>query len=199
MMEHLFTRIGARPLVGPDLCRNEEWIKLLEEYTTAAFTSVQLSKFFPAILRPSLKYWNKHVRSVAHHRARAAELIRPHLKERQENLSAGGPARYLDGMQWLLELYNSNGKTLTAEQVAQDLLLLALAGTHSTSAQALAILFDLMDQPDTLAEIREEITQTQKGLHDGIWTRKALGELRLLDSFMKESMRLYPVSERTFN
>lgn len=51
--------------------------------------------------------------------------------------------------------------------------------------------------PETLTEIQEEIKQVQSKLPGGRWTRKALGDLRILDSFMRESARVHALTQYT--
>lgn len=72
------------------------------------------------------------------------------------------------------------------------LLRLSQAVTDSQSCR-----LDLLDHPDALAEIRDEIDGVRKDeLGDApVWTRHALGELRLLDSFMRETHRMHPFTE----
>lgn len=66
-----------------------------------------------------------------------------------------------------------------------------------TSTIAYSVLLDLLDHPDTLAEIKDEINRVKKEELGGgpIWTRHGLGDLRLVDSFMKETHRMHPFTE----
>lgn len=59
------------------------------------------------------------------------------------------------------------------------------------------MLLNLLARPDTTAEIKNEIERVQKDELGGdtIWTRHALGELRLLDSLMRETLRLNSFTE----
>lgn len=71
------------------------------------------------------------------------------------------------------------------------------ASMHGTSFIALQSLFSLLGTPGALTEIREEIERVAKNeLKDSpVWTRHALGELRTMDSFMKETLRMKPFQE----
>lgn len=60
-----------------------------------------------------------------------------------------------------------------------------------------SVLLNLLAHPDITAEIMDEMERVQK--HelgaDALWTRHGLGELRLLDSLMRETHRLNPFTE----
>ncbi len=71
----------------------------------------------------------------------------------------------------------------------QDEAFIVAASVEITAMTALSILFDLIDRPESLAEIRDEISQVYAEY--GSWTRQALGASRIMDSFMKESQRLH--------
>jgi len=134
---------------------------------------------------------------------RAREILGPVLQSRIDatELKAKGtkkhqgPRKYDDGVQWLLDAHTAHGKTLTTDQLAQDLFVIMTASIHSTSGAGLAILFDMLEHPDTMSDINQEILQIQSQLQRGIWTRRALGDLRLLDSFMRESARVHALTQ----
>lgn len=56
---------------------------------------------------------------------------------------------------------------------------------------------DLLDHSDALAENRDDIERVRKDELDDtpVWMGHALGELRLLDSFMRETHRMHPFVE----
>jgi cytochrome P450 len=84
---------------------------------------------------------------------------------------------------------------LTPDQLARDLFAIITASIHSTSSVALVILFDMLEHPEELSDIRQEVLQIQSKLERGAWTRKALGDLRMLDNFMRESARIYALTQ----
>ena len=150
------------------------------------------------------RYTNDGVKTMWKHQARAVELLTPVLHNRikaTEELKARGvkkskgPRKYEDGVQWLLDAHAAHGKDLTPTQLARDLFVIMTASIHSTSGAGLSILFDMLDHPEVLSEIQAEILQVRSRLPAGIWTRKALGELRILDSFMRESTRMHALAQ----
>ena len=77
--------------------------------------------------------------------------------------------------------------------IQERLITIVFASIHSASAVALTVLFDMMEYPETLEAIRQEISMVRSA--NPAWTRQALGDLRLLDSFMRESTRVRGASQ----
>lgn len=71
-------------------------------------------------------------------------------------------------------------------------------GTYSSAAFVSGVILDLADNSDALAEIREEICETNNRIK-GRWTLDAFNSLDKLDSAMKETSRLSPGSLITYN
>jgi cytochrome P450 len=159
---------------------------------------------YPRWLYWLAQYTNDGVIDMRKRRERACELLAPVLRNRvkaTEELKAQGikkvkgPRKYEDGVQWLLDAHTAHGKDLTPDRLARDLFVIMTASIHSTSGAALAMLFDMLEHPEALPDIKEEIQQVRSKLSGGVWTRKALGDLRVLDSFMRESARVHALTQ----
>lgn len=135
----------------------------------------------------------------------ASELLAPVLQDRiaereqwksyGENTKNQGRRKYEDGPQWLLDAYTAHGKTLSATQLARDLFSILDSSMFSTAHSAISILLDLLEHPDSVDEIRAEIQRVKETLSGEPWSRAALGELRILDSFMRESARVHGLND----
>ncbi|CAG8981109.1 hypothetical protein HYALB_00012630 [Hymenoscyphus albidus] len=143
----------------------------------------------------ALKHTMNVVRAAPGFRQQAAGVLRPILETRSQISKSGDKPIYDNAVQWLLDEYKSVGKKLTAEALAQDELLLTVASIHSSSATELSILFDMLDYPESMAEIRAEISEVQK--KHPTWSRIDLNPLKVMDSFMKESQRYHSFPQLT--
>ncbi|KAL9111457.1 MAG: hypothetical protein Q9227_004135 [Pyrenula ochraceoflavens] len=201
--------MSACAIVGPELGGlDSEWQSLSMNYVSAALSApAKVRNKYPRWLYWLSRYTNDGVKTMWKHRARARELLTPILQNRinaTEELKAQGkgatkrkgPRKYEDGVQWLLDAHTARNKSLTPDQLAQDLFVIMTASIHSTSGAGLAILFDMMEHPDTQSEIIQEILQTRSRVQ-GVWTRKSLADLKLLDSFMRESARVHALTQYT--
>lgn len=202
-----FARIATRVMVGPELCEGR-WLTLSRDYINSVTKAPGVVRHkYPAWLRWVAKYVEPSVHAVLKYRREGAELLRPVLEARIAELdnaapqTAGGKERHErkheDAIQWLLEEFRARGKKPTPDDIAQSIFVIMTAAIDSTSSTALWMLFDLLDHPDALAEIREEILRVSGGSADFAWTRQALGELRVLDSFMRESLRVHSFTQST--
>jgi cytochrome P450 len=197
--------MSACVMVGPELGDlDSEWQSLSMDYVKAALSAPgKIKNKYPTWLYWLSRYANDGVKAMWKSRYRARELLHPVLEARKAataeyqtkggDRKAIGRRKYEDGVQWLLDAHTAKGKQLTPDQLAQDLFVIMTASIHSTSGTALAILFDMIEHSDALSEIMDEIKRVQNS--NPTWTRQALGELRILDSFMRESARVHALTQ----
>lgn len=202
-----FARIATRVLVGPELCEGR-WLTLSRDYINSVIKAPGVVRHkYPHWLRWVAKYIEPSVHAVLKYRREGAELLRPVLEARIAELgntapqTGGGKERHErqheDAIQWLLEEFRARGKELTPDALAQNIYVIMTAAIDSTSSTALWMLFDLLDYPTAMADIRAEILRVSGGSAEFVWTRQALGELRVLDSFMRESLRVHSFTQST--
>jgi cytochrome P450 len=68
-------------------------------------------------------------------------------------------------------------------------LILSFAAIHTTTEMVTQVMTDLAKNPDIVDELRQEMVRV---LLDGGWTKTSLYSMKLLDSVIKESLRLKP-------
>lgn len=88
-----------------------------------------------------------------------------------------------DAVQWFVDGYGSKGIRPSPDQITCDMLMLSLASFLNTAATTFSIIYDLLDRPESLEEIEEEVARNHKETGGNV-TRQALGQLV---NFMKES------------
>lgn len=197
----IFVRMGALVLVGPEL--QEEWVLLSFKYLPAFSKATRkVGTGYSAWTRWLAKYTDPDVKTVIGLRREAGFILTPVIKERLANKDSTS-VKHNDAIQWLLEEYEARDRAAgrsprldsIPDELAQNLLVMTISSTHQTTMIALWLLFDLIEHPESLAEVRDEISRTGQGLVDGVWTRKALGDLRIMDSFMTETMRFHSFTQ----
>ncbi|KAI0141717.1 cytochrome P450 [Xylariaceae sp. FL1272] len=196
----MFSRMSARVMVGPEL--REAWPAIASKYVTRVLAAQRAmrARYYPMFYWTAY-YLNPEVALVNETRREAAELVRPVLEARQAAFAAQGAdaEKHDDFIQWIMENYRAKGKIVSPLECVQNIFIVMFASMHGTSFIALQSLFSLLGTPDAVAEIRSEIERVSKEeLKDSpVWTRHALGELRTMDSMMKETLRLKPLQEAT--
>jgi len=189
----LVSQIIARIFLGPELCYNPEWHAVVLSYAQAGHAASQrVRDEYHPWLRWTAKYFDKDVKSIYAARRKGEKLLEPLIDARiadDRDRADGQGSEFNDGVRWLIEACRAENKPIKAGEIMQDEIFIVAASVESTSMTTLSILFDLIDRPESLAEIRDEISQVYAEY--GSWTRQALGALRIMDSFMKESQRLH--------
>lgn len=196
MPYHVFAKvvalISSRVLVGPELCRDEGWLRLSIEFSTHAFGAARK-------LRTGSKWpwsmwlasWNEPaVAEIRARRRQAEELLRPICEERLKRQKDPDWKRPYDGIQWLLDSHGHSGES--TEEVVKSLLRLNMAAIHNTTMSATNVLFDLLEHSKYLESLRQEIKNVLA--EEGGWTKQALTKLRKMDSLMKETLRMNPTT-----
>ncbi|TGJ78286.1 hypothetical protein E0Z10_g10478 [Xylaria hypoxylon] len=164
----IFAGMSACAMVGPELGGlDSEWQSLSMRYVEAALSAPGVVKVsYPTWLYWMSQYTNKGVRTMWKLQTRASELLAPVLQARVA----------------ATEELKAKGQR-------------KVKGRRNTSGAGLSMLFDLMENPEVLPDIQEEIVRVRSA--NPTWTRRALGELRLLDSFMRESARIHALTQYT--
>ena len=138
------------------------------------------------ILYLSLWRWLPFGRSIRWNRAVLSlkRCIRLVIKERRESLQLGG-----DLLGALLGARDSDGKSMSNEQVHDEILTFFLAG-HETAALALTwTAYLLAGHPEMQERAHAELAAITE---DGTVKAEHYGQLRYLTAVVKEAMRLYP-------
>jgi sterol 14-demethylase len=118
-------------------------------------------------------------------RARLVEMITAIIDERR----AAGSAK-ADALQVLMDSHYSDGASLTPNEITGILTASMFAGHHTSSGTAAWTLIELLRHPAWLTRVVEEVD----ALHardDGL-SYQALREVPVLESVLKEVLRLHP-------
>lgn len=198
---NVFACVFARVMVGPELCGNE-WQRISLQYTSTILeTQMAVVLRYHPWLRRFAKYVAPEVKKLARLRREAAEFTRPVLECRHAATADGkgrsptSQDRPEDAIQRLMDEHAARGRRVSAGELVQNIFITMVASLHNTSTVALSILFDLLDHPEHLGEIRAEIARVQSQQAGGTWTRQGLAELRALDSCMRENLRAHSFNE----
>ncbi|KAK8103680.1 uncharacterized protein PG998_010713 [Apiospora kogelbergensis] len=193
-------RTVSYALVGPLLCRNPEWQRIVVEATYAVFGAAQAIRQQYTPRWRWLSRWRTSARKqLTQIRADAARLLRPIYNERQQEVRTRlGPSistydgLFKDTVFWLLGRKSTD--TSLASIVDQELFL-SMASIHTTAGSINSFLFDWFAHPEYHQEIKAEVRETLAKVQScgGKWTLQDVAIMRKLDSFIKESSRKNPI------
>ena len=190
----IVARISARVFVGPDLCRNDEWLNTSIHYTENVFMTVIALRMLPSFLHPIVVRFLPSWYRVHHNLRVAKKLIIPIVEKRLIDQAAGNPdyVKPNDTLQWMMDSAGpDDGKPY---KLAHRQLLLSLGSIHTTTMSASHALYDLCAHPEFFKMMKEEVESVL--IEDNGWTKTTLTKMKKVDSMLKESQRLNPPSLR---
>lgn len=159
-------------------------------YTVDAFLAARALNEWPAFARPFVHWFLPECKKIRSEVKVAKALIQPEVDKRCAELAANGVKprlKVLDSVDWFYT--SAKGKQF---DYANAELSLAMASIHTTTNTVGYALFDLIENPEYIDMLRKEIKEVYE--EEGKWEKSTLFKLKLMDSCLKESMRLHPHS-----
>lgn len=178
--------------MGAKVSRNDCWINLTVHYTEDLFTTVVLLRMFPSYLHRVLaralpSYWRMR-KGIS----LAKQIVGEVVRERRDSEN-NGDSKPDDLLSWMMDKAATDQER-DPEELGNRTLILSMASIHTVCMAALHTLYDVVARPEYLEALREEMISALR--EDQGWKKTTMSKLRKLDSFMKESQRLNPLSQR---
>ncbi|KAI9146868.1 Cytochrome P450 monooxygenase ATR2 [Paramyrothecium foliicola] len=164
---------SGRVFIGPELCRNEQYLDSAINYTIEVMTAQKVVQYLRPWMRPFVASRLPYIKKLDQRIKEVEDFMKPVLEKRQKDS--------LD----------------PAQNLAKVQLGLGFAAIHTATLTATNAFFDLVALPDFARELRDE---AQQALNDnnGVFTSAALQSMKKMDSFLKETLRLYPATMASF-
>jgi hypothetical protein len=187
-------RITNRVLVGKDLARDKSYIAKCMAFSQTVFINGIFWNFLPLGPLRKLVY---RIGTRTHRRDldnAAADLI-PIIEKRLVDKEAQGDSwvREEDAIQWNLDLPSPSAKESTPERHAHRVLHLTFAAAGTVAVLVTHLIYQVLMYPEYLEPLRQEV-EAVIAKNDGEWTEQSLTQMRLLDSFIRETLRVHPPS-----
>ncbi|KAF2008612.1 ent-kaurene oxidase [Aaosphaeria arxii CBS 175.79] len=182
-------RISTRVFLGPELCRNEEWLRITKNYTVDSFIAAFVLRIFPRSLRSLVHWFLPQCRSIRQQLADARKLILPAVQARRKlraSVQAEGKVvpDFNDAIDWLDQEAKGDPYDVVSCQLG-----MSMAAIHTTTDLLTETMQNLAMHPELVEELRREIVEV---LSAGGWKKTSLYNLKLMDSVLKESQRVRP-------
>ncbi|TID14720.1 putative cytochrome p450 protein [Venturia nashicola] len=189
--QDVISQVSSRIFLGVPLCRNPEWIKIAKDFTVELMLATYSMRYTPSILRPLLYYFLPPVNKLKRTIKVAKAIIEPEVKERRrlrnEALARGEVLpKTLDAIEWMDDVARDDG--IKDFDTVEGQLGLSLAAIATTSSTVNHLMYDIIDNPELIPELRKEIIAVMEEGQG--WQKTSLYKLKLLDSVMKESQRI---------
>ncbi|KAJ5289176.1 cytochrome P450 [Penicillium angulare] len=189
----IVAQVESRILLNDDLCRDPAWLNIVEEISVAMPLAARHLRPWPAFLRSKISWFLPSFHSLQAKLQKVNEILKPLLDRAQargtmlsQEKKPDGARREFSTVEWFFDALNGSPSGIGAAQIAITV--------PSLDAMAMAIsnvLCDLSTRPDLIQALRSEIIEVigKEGL-----TKPSLQKLELMDSVLKESQRMTPVS-----
>ncbi|KAK1999549.1 cytochrome P450 [Colletotrichum falcatum] len=188
---------SGRVFVGPELCRNEDYIDAAINYTVDVMKALRKVSNMRPWMRPFFAPRKPEVRNVQKRIAKAVDFLKPIVQSRRE---ASGDPDYQkpdDMLQWMIEAQEKSGDK-DDKKLARYQLGISFAAIHTTSLTATNTLYTLAAMPEFVPVLRDDVQQALAGAN-GVFTSSAMQNMKKLDSFIKECMRYHIMGFSSFH
>jgi len=186
-MMDIVSRISNRVIVGLPHCRNKEYCKLNVGFVIDVVQTGRKINRFPDFLHPIIGPYYSIVKS---YQQRMLSIIGPTIKQRREMLDRYGSEwadKPNDYLTWTME-EDTGPLARDPGYLALRILQVNFAAIHTSSRTFTHALYTLALHPEWTSSLRDESFRIIK--QEGGWTKAAMREMKMGDSFLRESARV---------
>lgn len=194
MLSHITTPL----FVGPPLCDDPEFLQLNCVFVGEVFLTAIAMRQFPPFMHPVVvrclpSYWK-----LLKMKQRIANFLIPVIQERQR-LQRANPniEKRKDVLQYMIDMAG-NEKEADPSNMAVRYIFTIIGSVHSVVAAATDTIYELVERPEYIEPLLEEVDQALKET-GGEWGKEFASKLWKMDSFMKETQRAKPTTPRKPN
>ncbi|KAJ3580339.1 hypothetical protein NPX13_g217 [Xylaria arbuscula] len=191
-MVGIITKNASRMFGGTTISRNEEWLKSAADYSMDVVSVAVKLRPYPAFLRPIIYPFLEGSKILDHHLHVAKKTFSHIFAERLALKDSD--EKPIDMLQWLAD--SARGSDRNPDVLAHNMLFMALASVHTSSATIIHVLFDLCSNPEFMEQLRQDVEQA---VNESGWSLASIAKMKKIDSFMKESQRMNQAVLMTFN
>ncbi|OJJ73279.1 hypothetical protein ASPBRDRAFT_28534 [Aspergillus brasiliensis CBS 101740] len=199
-MEKMASRMINVLAIGPGHSDDETLLNAMAHCSDAIVFGASIIKAFPSFLHPIvgpiLGMVNRYFEVIFHNRMKP--IIENKIKEQREQMDPEAQQETLKTKGSLLDLLIRAGlrskwpMEATSMWLSYRIFMINFPGVHTTAVSATSILLDILSDPvdeKLVNHLRAEI-KSIAGNSSGDWTAEDLKSAALLDSAVKESLRL---------
>ncbi|PYI11634.1 cytochrome P450 [Aspergillus sclerotiicarbonarius CBS 121057] len=199
-MEKMASRMINVLAIGPGHGRDKILLDAMAHCSNAIVLGASIIKAFPSFLHPIVGPFvglvNRYFEMVFH--SRMKPIIESKIDEQQKATDFEGQQETVKSKGSLLDLLIQAGlrskwpMETTSMWLAYRVFMINFPGVHTTAVSATSVLLDILSHPvekELIKCLQEEIESIAVG-SSGVWTADSLGQASLLDSAVKESLRL---------
>ncbi|GJC87232.1 cytochrome P450 monooygenase 1 [Colletotrichum liriopes] len=173
---------------GIELCRNPDWLNITVNYTSKATNAAKVLRQWPVFLYRIIHWFLPECQEVRRMVVEGRKTIAPILEKRRSQKEVNPSVEYHDALDWYESAAKKMGVNYDAAAQQLGLSISAILTSNDLMSQSI---MDLCRNPEMFEPLRKEIRSV---FGDGGWKPTSLYNMKLLDSVLKETLRLKPVA-----
>ncbi|KZO94405.1 cytochrome P450 [Calocera viscosa TUFC12733] len=183
---HIVCRASQRMFVGLPLCRDPEYTRISRDFSGTVIQGGFLINLFPRFLKPLVgRYFTAAPKATRGVEKYLVPVIEERWAKERELGEAWNEQKPFDLLQWVMDAAPEGQHD--AKDITSRILGVNFASTHTTSLSFTHVIYWLAARPEFVPALREEVAAA---VAEHGWTKAALNQMRKVDSFVKECMRL---------
>ncbi|CRK30748.1 hypothetical protein BN1708_015851 [Verticillium longisporum] len=188
--------LSTRIFLGPEMVKNKRWLAITTDYTIVLMIAARALRMWTPVLRPIVHWFLPECTALRRVSRDARNIIDDEVKRIEAQVGQPdelSPSKSSIGnsLGWMRAAAKG-----TSFNLGDGQLFLSFASLHTTSDLLTKTLVNLCTFPEFQDLLRNEILDTLRGKS---FDPTCLSQMRLLDSFMKETQRLAPASLSLMN
>ncbi|KZT72304.1 cytochrome P450 [Daedalea quercina L-15889] len=184
-MAVVISRASNRVFVGLPLCRNDDYLRIVRQFTFDVAKARVLLSWFPKLLKPVVGTLIPWARRATRN---ASVYLRPIIEDRQRKLRETGGQwsdKPNDLLMWVMDEASRQGEP--TEVITDAVMVSNFAAIHTSSNSITQALYHLAASSEYAEMLREEVENV---VMEHGWSKVAMGKMWKLDSFLRESQRV---------
>ncbi|PSN66994.1 SirB protein [Corynespora cassiicola Philippines] len=177
-------RITCRILLGEELARNKDFIQESQSFNRSLFISAILINGIALGPLRNAVAWLAATKHRAH-LSRCTKHLLPKIEKTRNSHD-----EFDDAVKWMLELAEGDETESRPDRMAKQLMHLMFAGSSAPGGLVVQMVYQILMSPEYMEPLRKEIRDTIE--ETGGFTASFLSRTPLMESFVRETMRLYP-------
>jgi len=194
-------RITNDMLLGKALSQERKFLEAIVSFTDDVIRNLSIMLLVPRVLHPIVG--NLCGLSSSYHYWRASKFTMPAIKQRISDITKkdAGDAEYKDWQEpsdfitWSYRTAQADGRydEMQPDRIAKRIMPINFAAIHTTAITSYDVLSQILSAgPDVTEKLREEAYRIFK--EEGGWTKQGLSRMYRMDSAIRESQRIAPLS-----
>ncbi|KAK2022647.1 cytochrome P450 [Colletotrichum zoysiae] len=187
--------VSGYVFIGPELCRHPKYLDATKSFARNAFGAAASLKQWPkSLCWFAARFVDARVAELRKQRANLIEFLTPYVEERRalRDQAKDSPQ---DMLQWAVNKA-PKFKIDTNAELTNVQAVLSIVAIETTTTLATHFLFDIVAHcPEIIPEEVRSVLEE----NGGVYTAKALAQMKLMDSVVKDSLRCNPQSLNSFS